>query len=204
MLPRHRHAARPDHRGPDAPLFGSRAQLRDARGGARLVRERLARGAVLPPLLERLLPGLDGHGALVDELTRARIETPPVDAAQGGYIAEGHDAALDALRETARDGRKAIAALEADYRARTGIAALKIRHNGVLGYHVEVPAKHADALMAPESGFTHRQTLAGAVRFNSSHLPEAASRVSQASLHALAPAAAQLEPLTQLAVPPPA
>src|SRR3546814_7409468 len=60
---------------------------------------------LLPPLLARLLPGLDGHGALVDELTRALIETPPVDAAQGGYIAAGHDAALDALRETARDGR---------------------------------------------------------------------------------------------------
>src|SRR3546814_7196645 len=65
-----------------------------------------------------------------DELTRALIETPPVDAAQGGYIAEGYDAALDALRETARDGRKAIAALEAQYRERTGIASLKIRHNG--------------------------------------------------------------------------
>src|SRR3546814_12326062 len=63
------------------------------------------------------------------------------------------------------------------YRDRTGIASLKIRHNGVLGYHVEVPAKHADALMAPESGFTHRQTLAGVVRFNSADLHEAASRV---------------------------
>ncbi|MBB5704738.1 DNA mismatch repair protein MutS [Sphingopyxis panaciterrulae] len=176
------------------------AQLRDALGGARLLRERLARRADLPPLLARLLPGLDGHGALVDELTRALIETPPVDAAQGGYIAEGHDAALDALRETARDGRKAIAALEADYRARTGIAALKIRHNGVLGYHVEVPAKHADALMAPESGFTHRQTLAGAVRFNSSDLHEAASRVTQAGVHALAAEAAHLETLTDQAV----
>ncbi|HMQ20654.1 MAG TPA: DNA mismatch repair protein MutS, partial [Sphingopyxis sp.] len=128
------------------------AQLRDALAGARILRERLARRADLPPLLARLLPGLDGHGALVDELTRALIETPPVDAAQGGYIAEGYDHALDALRETARDGRKAIAALEAQYRDRTGIASLKIRHNGVLGYHVEVPAKHADALIAPESG----------------------------------------------------
>src|SRR3546814_8969351 len=105
---------------------------------------------LLPPLLARLLPGLDGHGALVDELTRALIETPPVDAAQGGYVAKGYDAALDALRETARDGRKAIAALEAQYRERTGIAPLKIRHNGVLGYHVEVPAKHADALRSEE------------------------------------------------------
>ncbi|WP_411342381.1 DNA mismatch repair protein MutS [Sphingopyxis sp. J-6] len=175
------------------------AQLRDALGGARLLREHLARRADLPPLLARLLPGLDGHGALVDELTRALIETPPVDAAQGGYIAEGYDHALDALRETARDGRKAIAVLEAGYRDRTGIASLKIRHNGVLGYHVEVPAKHADALMAPESGFTHRQTLAGVVRFNSADLHEAASRVTQAGVHALAAEAAHLETLTEQA-----
>ncbi|WP_419722569.1 DNA mismatch repair protein MutS [Sphingopyxis witflariensis] len=175
------------------------AQLRDALGGARLLRERLARRADLPPLLARLLPGLDGHGALVDELSRALIETPPVDAAQGGYVAEGYDAALDALRETARDGRKAIAVLEAGYRDRTGIVSLKIRHNGVLGYHVEVPAKHADALMLPESGFTHRQTLAGVVRFNSSDLHEAASRVTQAGVHALAAEAAHLETLTEQA-----
>jgi DNA mismatch repair protein MutS len=176
------------------------AQLRDALAGARMLRERLGRRPDLPPLLARLLPGLDGHGALVDELTRALIETPPVDAAQGGYVAEGYDHALDALRETARDGRKAIAALEADYRDRTGIASLKIRHNGVLGYHVEVPAKHADALMAPESGFTHRQTLAGVVRFNSSDLHDAASRVTQAGVHAIAAEAAHLEALTAAAV----
>ncbi|PZQ23415.1 MAG: DNA mismatch repair protein MutS [Sphingopyxis macrogoltabida] len=176
------------------------AQLRDALGGARLLRERLALRGDLPPLLARLLPGLDGHGALVDELTRALVETPPVDAAQGGYIAEGYDAALDALRETARDGRKAIAALEARYRDRTGIASLKIRHNGVLGYHVEVPAKHADTLMAPDSGFTHRQTLAGVVRFNASDLHDAATRVTQAGVHAVAAEAAHLETLTDAAV----
>jgi DNA mismatch repair protein MutS len=77
---------------------------------------------------------------------------------------------------------------------------LKIRHNGVLGYHVEVPAKHADALMAPESGFAHRQTLAGVVRFNSSDLHEAASRVTQAGVHAIAAEAAHLEALTEAAV----
>src|SRR3546814_12221020 len=86
---------------------------------------------LLPPLLARLLPGLDGHGALVDELTRALIETPPVDAAQGGYIAEGHDPELDALRETARDGRKAIAALLPDYSPPPGIAAPNLRHTQI-------------------------------------------------------------------------
>ncbi|MCC2601339.1 DNA mismatch repair protein MutS [Sphingopyxis yananensis] len=174
-------------------------QLRDALAGARILRERMGQRGDLPPLLERLLPALDGHGALVDELSRALVMSPPVDAAQGGYIAETYDPALDALRETAKDGRKAIAALEAEYRERTGISALKIKHNGVLGYHVEVPAKYGDALMAPDTGFTHRQTLAGVVRFNSSDLHEAASRVTQAGVHALAAEAAHLESLVAAA-----
>jgi DNA mismatch repair protein MutS len=74
---------------------------------------------------------------------RARAHAPD-RAAQGGYIAEGYDAGLDALRATRGNARRAIAALEAKYRDETGIAALKIRHNGVLGYFIEVPAKHAD------------------------------------------------------------
>lgn len=100
---------------------------------------------------------------------------------QAAYIADGYDAALDVLRETSRDGRKAIAALEAKYyREETGVSALKIKHNGVLGYHIEVAAKAADTLMAPDSGFTHRQTLAGVVRFNALALHEEAAKVVQA------------------------
>ena len=98
------------------------------------------------------------------------------------------------------DGRRAIAALEARYREATGVAALKIRHNAVLGYHVEVAARHADRLMAPDSGFTHRQTLAGVVRFNSPDLHAEASRVVEAGAHALAAEAAHFEELTALAV----
>ena len=170
-------------------------QLRDGLGEARLLRERLARLPDMPPLLQQLLPALDGHGELVDALSRALVPAPPTETANGGYIADGYDPALDELRRMAGDGRRAIAALEAKYRDQTGIGALKIRHNGVLGYHVEVPARAADALMAPDSGFTHRQTLAGVVRFNSIDLHEEAGRVAQAGAHALVAEAAHLEEL---------
>src|SRR5207302_1166048 len=119
---------------------------------------------------------------------------------KGGYIAEGYDAELDALRGAASNGRQAIAALEARYRDSTTIGSLKIRHNAVLGYHVEVSGRHADRLMSPDSGFTHRQTLAGVVRFNSPELYEEASRVVEAGGRALAAEAAHAEELTQLAV----
>lgn len=170
-------------------------QLRDGLDAARALREKLGRLLDRPALLDALLPALDGHGALVDTLFRALVPSPPTEATNGGYIADGYDAALDELRRLAGDGRRAIAALEARYRDETGIAALKIRHNGVLGYHVEVPARHADGLMAAGSGFTHRQTLAGVVRFNSVDLHEQASRVAQAGGHALAAEAAHFEDL---------
>tara|TARA_R110000782_G_scaffold268047_2_gene364035 strand:+ start:12825 stop:15467 length:2643 start_codon:yes stop_codon:yes gene_type:complete len=175
-------------------------QLRDGLNEARMLRERLGRVEAKPALLARLLPALDGHGELVDELARALVPTPPTEASNGGYIAEGYDAALDDLRRLSSDGRRAIALLEAQYRDQTGIASLKIKHNAVLGYHVEVSAKHGDLLMREGSGFTHRQTLAGVVRFNSVDLHEQATRVAQAGAHALAAEAAHLESLIEMAL----
>jgi DNA mismatch repair protein MutS len=174
--------------------------LRDGLAAAWELRERLAGVAHMPALLIDLLPRLAGHGALIDTLTHALAENPPIDASAGGYIAPGYDAALDDLRDTGGHGRREIAALEAQFRDRTTIANLKIRHNGVLGYHIEVPARAADPLMAADSGFTHRQTLAGVVRFNAPELHEVALRVTQAGAHALAAEAAHFEDLTAQAL----
>ncbi|HEY0959537.1 MAG TPA: DNA mismatch repair protein MutS [Novosphingobium sp.] len=175
-------------------------QLRDGLTEARRVRDHLAARQDRPALLDALLPSLGGHGALTDLYSRALVPAPPTERGQGGFIAEGYDAALDALRVTSGNARRAIAALEARYRDETGIAALKIRHNGVLGYFIEVPAKHGDRLMAPDSGFTHRQTMAGAVRFNALALHEEASRIAEAGGHALAAEEAHFEELVASAV----
>ncbi|MBM0170722.1 DNA mismatch repair protein MutS [Altererythrobacter sp. C41] len=171
-------------------------QVRDGLAEARRVRDYLQGKPDRPALLERLLPAMGGHGALVDLLQRALVPAPPTERQNGGFIAEGYDAALDELRQTSGNARRAIAALEGRYREDTGIAALKIKHNGVLGYFIEVPAKHADALMASDSGFTHRQTMAGAVRFNSLGLHEEAARIAEAGGHALAAEEAHFEELT--------
>ncbi|HQQ09766.1 MAG TPA: DNA mismatch repair protein MutS, partial [Novosphingobium sp.] len=175
-------------------------QLRDGLTEARRIHDHLARRADKPALLEELLPSLSGHGALTDLYARALVAAPPTERGQGGFIAEGYDHALDELRRISGDARRAIAALEAKYRDQTGIAALKIRHNGVLGYFVEVPARHGDVLMSPDSGFTHRQTMAGAVRFNALALHEEASRIAEAGGHALAAEEAHFEELIAEAV----
>jgi DNA mismatch repair protein MutS len=173
--------------------------VRDALRGAEGLKAMLARasGVGLPGHLQEALDGIGAHGSLIDLLSRALVAEPPVDAAGGGFIAPGHDDALDALREAASNGRRLIAALEARYRDATGIAGLKIRHNNVLGYHVEVTAKHADPLMRADSGFIHRQTLAGVVRFGSVELAELAGRIANAHDHALAAEAAHFEELNE-------
>jgi DNA mismatch repair protein MutS len=176
------------------------ALLHDGLTAAAAMRELLAAEPDLPPLLANLLPRLVGHEELTAQLAAALVVSPPLDAAKGGFIAPGFDPELDTLRAASSDGRQAIAALEARYREATGVAALKIRHNAVLGYHVEVAARHADRLLAPDSGFTHRQTLAGVVRFNSPDLHTQASKVVEASAHALAAEQAHLATLTAAAV----
>ena len=173
------------------------SQVRDGLAAVAALKSELECDRDRPPLLDHLLPQLGGHSALIDLLDRALVPAPPIDASKGGYIAAGYDAALDALRDCASDGRRAIAEMEGRYRQSTAIATLKIRHNAVLGYHVEVPARQADTLMRADSGFTHRQTLAGVVRFNSAELHEEASRVVEAGGHALAAEAAHAEELGQ-------
>jgi DNA mismatch repair protein MutS len=170
-------------------------QLRDGLTEAARLHHWLSGAPDKPALLGEMLARLTGHGALTDWLARALVPSPPTERNNGGFIADGYDAALDELRSVSGDARRAIAAMEARYRDETGIATLKIRHNGVLGYFIEVSARHADRLMAPESGFTHRQTMKDAVRFNSLTLHEEAARIAEAGGHALAAEDAHFEEL---------
>lgn len=136
-------------------------------------------------MLEEQLDRIGAHGELLDLLTRAVVAEPPINVADGGFIAAGFDEALDEFRALSSDGRRAIAQLEARYREETGINTLKIKHNNLIGYHIEVPAKSADALLANEN-YVHRQTMAGTVRFSTGELADLALKISQAGDRALA------------------
>lgn len=172
-------------------------QVRDGLNEARRLHELLKTKGERPALLDRLLPDLAGHGELTDLLSRALVPAPPTERQSGGYIAQGYDASLDELREVSGNARRAIAAMEARYRSETDTPSLKIKHNGVLGYFIEVPSRHADKLMSADSGFTHRQTMANAVRFNSLTLHEEASRIAEAGGRALAAEEAHFEELVE-------
>src|SRR4029078_7233191 len=94
-------------------------------------------------------------------LERQLVAEPPFFARDGGFIALGAHAALDEARSLRDESRRVIAALETRYRGETGIASLKIRHNAVLGYFIEVTATHADKLLTGNGGtLRHRQPVA--------------------------------------------
>ncbi|WCL54528.1 DNA mismatch repair protein MutS [Gimibacter soli] len=153
----------------------------------------------LPDEMTEAMRDLGSHHELTAELGRAIVAEPPLLARDGGFIAAGYDAKLDEFRTLRDESRRLIAGLEGDYQTLTGISGLKIRHNNVLGFHVDVTAKHADKLMtAPLSDtFIHRQTLANAVRFSTTELAKLAGRISEAADRALALETEIFESLTK-------
>ncbi|MGE0742980.1 MAG: DNA mismatch repair protein MutS [Hyphomonadaceae bacterium] len=125
--------------------------------------------------------------SLAQTLDRALAPDLPLLSRDGGFIAAGFDATLDETRALRDDSRKVIAALQASYAEETGIAGLKLKHNGVLGYHIDATTKQAEALMAPphNARFIHRQTNAGSIRFTTTELAELDAKIARAGEAAL-------------------
>jgi len=140
----------------------------------------------LPEGIHAARLGLGEHEALIAELGRALAADLPFLARDGGFIAFGYHPALDEQRSLRDESRRLVAALEARMRASTGVASLKIRHNNVLGYFVEVGSAHADKLPTGASGpFIHRQTMASAARFTTTELAELEDKIARAAEKAL-------------------
>ncbi|MEM8811054.1 MAG: DNA mismatch repair protein MutS [Pseudomonadota bacterium] len=127
-------------------------------------------------------------GALAGQIGGALVDEPPLMKRDGGFVRPGYAPDLDEQRSLRDESRKVIAGLQADYAARAEIRALKVKHNNVLGYFVEVPAAHGDRMMAAplNETFIHRQTLANAVRFSTTDLSALEAKIARAGEHALA------------------
>jgi DNA mismatch repair protein MutS len=171
------------------------ARISLGRGGPRdlaAIRDGLDRGAGLrtalsssppPDLVAQALKDLGEHSAFTDRLARALAAELPLYARDGGFIAPGYAPELDELRHLRDEGRRLVAELQARYAGESGVSSLKIRHNNVLGYHIEIAPHHAGKL---GPGFIHRQTLASSVRYATTELAELESRISSAADKSLA------------------
>ncbi len=144
-------------------------------------------GDDLPEGTKNALDLMQGQEALIDLLEQALVAEPPLLARDGGFVAEGFEKELDAARKLRDEGRSVIASMQAGYARETGINALKVKHNNVLGYFIETPATHADKMLNPPHSerFIHRQTTANAVRFTTVELSELETRILNAGGRAL-------------------
>ena len=158
------------------------AAIRAGLTQAEVIAARVPAGA--PPLVTSDVAALRGHGALIGLLDQALVAEPPLLARDGGFIAAGFDADLDETRRLRDEGRGVIAGMQAGFVEQTGIASLKIKHNNVLGYFIEVTSTHAERMHALP-GFIHRQTTAGQVRFTTVELSELETRILNAGNRAL-------------------
>jgi DNA mismatch repair protein MutS len=147
--------------------------------------------AALPRLPRDIAQAVDAlrrpDAAIAAELKRALAEELPAFRRDGGFVRAGYMAALDEARALRDESRRVIAALQVRYADTTGVRALKIKHNNVLGYFVDVSAQHGEKLMsAPLNGtFIHRQTTAGQVRFTTTELGDLEAKIANAAERAL-------------------
>ncbi len=151
----------------------------------------------LPALMQDAARDLGGHGDLIDLLDQALVAEPPLLARDGGFIASGYDAELDETRALRDEGRGVIARMQTEYIDVSGVSTLKIKHNNVLGYFIEVTTTHADKMRALPDLFIHRQTTAGQVRFTTLALNELESRILNAGNRALETEKRHFEALCQ-------
>jgi len=128
-----------------------------------------------------------------DRLNKALKEDVPFMTRDGGFIEAGYHDRLDELRNLRDNSKRHIAGLQAEYRTKTGIETLKVTYNNVLGYFIDVTARHADKLMVKsgeendsDNPFIHRQTLANNVRFTTPALSELERDLSSAAEKATA------------------
>jgi DNA mismatch repair protein MutS len=125
-------------------------------------------------LLKQLESQISESPDLVELISRAIVDEPPLPIKEGGMIRDGFDTALDELRTAQRGGKDWIAKLQADEITRTGISSLKVRFNSVFGYYIEVTKSNLDKVPAH---YHRKQTVANGERFITPELKEMEGKI---------------------------
>ena len=136
-----------------------------------------------PEMLNGARAALVGHHLLAEQLGFALKPDVPYLTRDGNFIADGYRADLDEWRRLRDESRRVIALMEQKLKADTGIAPLKIKHNNMLGYFIEIPQIHEKKI---PHDFIRRQGLAGSLRYSTVELNETARRIEEAGGKALA------------------
>lgn len=161
------------------------AVIRDGLAETANIRANLSTSGLdsLPDGLAEASEQLGYHADLVELLATALAPDLPLLARDGGFIARGYRPDLDEHRALRDESRRHIANLQAAYAKEVGVPALKIKHNNVLGYFIEITPRFVDKMT---TDFIHRQTMANAVRYTTVALGELEDKISRAGERALA------------------
>jgi DNA mismatch repair protein MutS len=143
-----------------------------------LIPDEAAREDARPTSPTGLIAELDSQVSespdLVELISRAIVDEPPLPIKEGGMIRDGFDPALDELRTAQRGGKDWIAKLQADEITRTGISSLKVRFNSVFGYYIEVTKANLDKV---PPHYHRKQTVANGERFITPELKEMEGKI---------------------------
>jgi DNA mismatch repair protein MutS len=153
-----------------AALGASLARLPDV--------ERASRPLAAAGALASLMEQWDGCAEMAAQVRDTLVERPPLQLGEEATIASGVDHELDDLRTLRDGGKDAIARIQADERARTGIASLKVGYNKVFGYFIEI--SNANRHLVP-GDYQRRQTLTGGERYVTPALKEYEEKVLTAA-----------------------
>ncbi|HEX3989013.1 MAG TPA: DNA mismatch repair protein MutS, partial [Verrucomicrobiae bacterium] len=135
-----------------------------------------------PRLIESLTAQISELSALVQTLSQAIVDEPPLTVKEGGMIRDGFDPALDELRDAMRGGKDWIAKLQQQEIEKTGIGSLKVRFNSVFGYYIEVTKANLDKI---PPHYIRKQTVATGERFITPELKEMEGKILGAEERAL-------------------
>ena len=125
-----------------------------------------------------LMARWDGCAEMATRVLETLVERPPLQLGEEATIAPGVDEELDQLRALRDGGKDAVARIQAEERARTGIASLKVGYNRVFGYFIEI--SNANRHLVP-ADYQRRQTLTGGERYVTPALKEYEERILTAA-----------------------
>lgn len=161
-----------------ARLNAGTGNARDARGLGRSLAAIPQIQQILDPLraslIEVLSDDLHSLPELVSLLDRALVEEPPIPLKDGGLFKPGYNADLDELREAASRGKQWLVDFQQREQERTGITSLKVRHNSVFGYYIEVTKSNLDRVPAD---YIRKQTIANGERYITPELKEREQKI---------------------------